>query len=335
MVTLAATDQNKMTGTATSTITVSTAAPLVSISGAPTSSTAGTAVALTSNVVSPSSADPVSGFTYAWSVTDNGSTVASGTTSNFSFTPSSAGTYVVSLKVTDQEGASGTASQTITVTASTSPPPSPPTASPLATGAFITTPYDKIPNFGANPTIVSTASGAWSSPSTWSLGRVPQAGDVVSINPSTTVTYDTVSSAAINTVVIQAGGSLVFRTDISTTLTVVNLLVLQGGTLQIGTASNPVVPTVTAQVVFANQPLNTTLDPAQYGNGLIALGTVTMYGAAKSQTFVKLATEPHAGDTTLTLSQPVTGWQVGNKVIVSGYTATARIREILEFHPRI
>ena len=42
---------------------------------------------------------------------------------------------------------------------------------------------------------------------------------------------------------------------------------------------HPVASNVTAQVVFDNQPLNTTLDPAQYGNGLIALGTVTMYGA--------------------------------------------------------
>src|SRR5262249_8891624 len=47
--------------------------------------------------------------------------------------------------------------------------------------AFITTPYDRIPNFGANPTIVSAHSGAWSSTGTWSPARVPVAGDVVSI----------------------------------------------------------------------------------------------------------------------------------------------------------
>ena len=116
VVSLAVTDQNKMTGTASQTISVTALPPSISIKGAPTTSTTGTAIALTSNVVSPSPADPVSGFTYAWSVTTNGTAVASGTSANFSFTPSSAGTYAVSLKATDQEGASGTANQTITVT---------------------------------------------------------------------------------------------------------------------------------------------------------------------------------------------------------------------------
>jgi uncharacterized repeat protein (TIGR01451 family) len=181
---------------------------------------------------------------------------------------------------------------------------------------YITTPYDKIPNFGQYPTIYSVKSGNWSDPTTWSLGRVPTTGDIVSIDGATTVTYDTVSTAAINTVVIQSGGTLTFRTDVSTELTVVNLLVLQGGDLQIGTAANPVAANVTAQVVFANQPLNTTLDPEQYGNGLIGLGTVTMAGAQMNQTFIPLAVEPKAGDTTLTLATAESGWKVGDSVTI-------------------
>jgi hypothetical protein len=299
VVSLAATAQDNNTGSASQAITVNDVAPLVSIEGAPPSSAPGTAIALTSSVFSPSPAETAAGFRYAWSITSNSTVVASGSNPNITFTPAAAGTYVAVLTAVGGTGMAGTASQTL-----------------LVTTPNLTTPYDQIPNFGANPTLVSVASGAWSSPSTWSLGRVPQAGDVVSINPSTSVSYDSVSSAAVQTVVIQAGGSLVFRTDMSTTLTVVNLLVLQGGTLQIGTTSNPVAAGVTAQVVFANQPLNTTLDPAQYGDGLIALGTVTMYGAAKTQTFVKLATAPKAGDGTLTLSQPVTGWQVGDRLLL-------------------
>jgi PKD repeat protein len=505
VVTLAVTDQFQLTGTASQTITATAVAPLVSINGAPASGTPGTAIALTSSVVSPSSADPVSGFTYAWSVTQNNASVASGTNPNFSFTPSTAGTYVVTLAVTDQESATGRASTsisvsstltvsaggpytavagsvvhatavvtdtnpaeaaagftyawtwgdgpasptpgnpcahtygavgtftvTVTVTAqdgqsctatstatiaaanqggptanaggpytgvpgtaiaftgsatdsnpsnsgfayawnfgdngtsnvaspshtyaaagtynvtftvtdssgksdtdmttttvTAAPPPPPPPS-----GNFITTAYDKIPNFGANANIVSTGSGPWSSPSTWSLGRVPQAGDVVSIDPNTTVTYDTVSSAAINTVVIRAGGSLLFRTDISTTLTVVNLLVLQGGTLQIGTASNPVAANVKAQIVFVDQPLNTSVDPAQYGNGLIGLGTVTMYGAAMPSTFINLATEPKAGDTTLTLAQPATGWQVGDRIILPDTRQLVESERFANFTPQ-
>jgi hypothetical protein len=55
---------------------------------------------------------------------------------------------------------------------------------------YITTPYLKIPNFGAKPTIYSVQSGNWSSAATWSLGRVPRAGDIVDVNSGTTVNSD-------------------------------------------------------------------------------------------------------------------------------------------------
>jgi hypothetical protein len=215
------------------------------------------------------------------------------------------GNYSVQVTATNPGGGTGSESFPVTV------------AQPQTdTDPYIVTPYDRIPNFGANPTIVSVRGGAWSDPTTWSLGRVPVAGDVVSINPGMTVTYDTVSTAAVNTVVIQATGHLVFRTDVNTTLTVTNLLVLEGGELQVGTSSNPVAPTVKAQIIFADTPLNTAIDPSQYGNGLIALGKVTMHGAVKNATFVRLAAEAKAGTTTLSLSQPVTGWQVGDKLVL-------------------
>jgi hypothetical protein len=179
--------------------------------------------------------------------------------------------------------------------------------------AYIQTDYDRIPNFGANPTIVSIANGPWSSASTWSLGRVPTTNDVVSVASNTSVTYDTVSTAVLDTIVIQPGGTLQFRTDISTQVIAANYLVLEGGTLQVGTASNPVAPNVTATIMTANQPLNTAVDPEQYGDSLIGLGKVTISGAPKT-TFVRLAAEPKAGATTLTLAQPVSGWQPGDEL---------------------
>src|SRR5262249_2653398 len=101
-----------------------------------------------------------------------------------------------------------------------------------------------------------------------------------------------------------------------TRLTATNVLVLENGELRIGTAANPVAAGVSAQVVFVDTPLNTATDPQQYGHGLIGLGTVTMHGAALSQTFVALAAEAHAGGTTLQLSQSVTGWAVGDKIVL-------------------
>ena len=94
---------------------------------------------------------------------------------------------------------------------------------------------------------------------------------------------------------------------------VVNLMVLQGGELDIGTQANPIAANVTATVVWVNQPLNTALDPEQYGNGLIVLGTMNTYGAVKVP-YVTLSQNAHAGDTVLHLASPATGWQVGDKL---------------------
>src|SRR5207302_917327 len=134
------------------------------------------------------------------------------------------GTYSATVTVTNQFNLSSSASTAVAV------------AGPADnTAPFIVTPNDRIPNFGANPTVHDLHSGAWSDATTWSTGVVPGAGAVVSIEPNTTVTYDVVSTAAVNTVIVQNGGHLVFRTDVNTTLTVVNLLVLEGGELRVGT----------------------------------------------------------------------------------------------------
>jgi hypothetical protein len=58
------------------------------------------------------------GLTYAWNVTKDGALFATGAGASFSFTPNAAGTYIVSLTVTDGDGAFGGDSQTISVSAS-------------------------------------------------------------------------------------------------------------------------------------------------------------------------------------------------------------------------
>jgi hypothetical protein len=90
-------------------------------------------------------------------------------------------------------------------------------------------------------------------------------------------------------------------------------LFLPGGTLDVGTQSNPIPATVTALIESANQTINTGFDPSQYGDSLIGLGNVTIYGAAKTP-FVQLAVAPQAGATILYLAQPVTGREVGDEL---------------------
>jgi Ca2+-binding RTX toxin-like protein len=100
-------------------LTVINVAPQnVAISG-PTLAVRGQTLNFTSSFSDAGTADT---FTYAWSVTRNGDpfTLPAGAVTDqptFSFTPTDTGSYVVSFTVTDNAGASTTATQTVTVKA--------------------------------------------------------------------------------------------------------------------------------------------------------------------------------------------------------------------------
>jgi len=86
-----------------------TPAPLVQITGAPSNSPEGTAVTLGSTITDPGGTGP---YTYAWTVTKNGSAYATGTPTNgptFTFTPDDNGTFDVGLTVTAPDGQTATA----------------------------------------------------------------------------------------------------------------------------------------------------------------------------------------------------------------------------------
>ena len=98
-----------------------------------------------------------------------------------------------------------------------------------------------------------------------------------------------------------------FSTMQPTLLRVGTLLVLPNGTLEIGTASAPVAPTSPRRSSSGTSPLNTSVDPDQFGTGLLSVdGTVTIHGALKTPTFVRTATEPRAGAYDRRLASPYT-----------------------------
>jgi hypothetical protein len=174
--------------------------------------------------------------------------------------------------------------------------------------------HDTIPNFAQNPTIRSAQSGSWSSVSTWNPSRLPGPADVVLITH--TVTYGS-TTGDVDTIGIDAGGTLRFSTTQTTRLRVGTLLVMPNGTLEVGTPSTPVPASFTAEIVIKNKALNSTSDPAQFGTGLLCIdGKVTMHGAVKTPTFLRLATEPKKGNTTLSLKSPVSGWNVGDRLVI-------------------
>lgn len=181
---------------------------------------------------------------------------------------------------------------------------------------FIYLQHDKIPNFAQQPTISAVRSGNWSDPRIWSAKRVPQYGDVVQITGGTTVEYTGRNTASIKAIGVNPGATLRFSSKVSTQITVGTLVVFEGGTLQIGQATSPVSYSARTEIAFDGAWLNTATDPSQYGVGLLGFGKVTVYGAYKSRTWLRLAAEPKAGDAYLTLETKPVGWQAGDTLFL-------------------
>jgi len=179
-----------------------------------------------------------------------------------------------------------------------------------------------VPEFCANPTVNSVISGAWSDAATWSSKKVPSNDDRVNIAAGHSVTYDLVSDTKIGCVDIR--GRLSFKTDASTRLKTANIMVWDEGALEIGTPANPIAANVVAEVVIADQKIDRTLDPAELGNGIEALGRITMHGAVKLPTFIRLAQEPRTGQTELALEQAAPSWKAGDRIVLAD---TRQLRE--------
>jgi hypothetical protein len=187
----------------------------------------------------------------------------------------------------------------------------------------------------ADPVIFSARSGNWSAPATWAGGKVPAAGDRVLIKEGHRVLYDVKSDAVIRGV--NVAGSLVFATDADTVLNV-GLIKIQaddtysedgfdcdhaagGGhekakpELVIGTPDKPVAAGKTALIrLHYVEGMDKEKCPAIVCCG----GRMDLHGQPMSRTWVKLGATAKAGDTAVSLAEPVSGWKVGDRVIVTG-----------------
>ena len=171
-----------------------------------------------------------------------------------------------------------------------------------------------VPLFCASPTATAVADGPWSDAGTWSTGSVPGADAKVSIPTGRTVTYDVNADATIQC--IEVTGRLSFSPDVNTRLKIVNLVVLSGGALEVGTQARPVQAGRQAEIVIADQPFDPRVDPGQIGNGIVGLGRIVMHGSAKTPTFARVKSEVRAGQTTVSLERPAAGWTVGDWIVV-------------------
>jgi hypothetical protein len=193
--------------------------------------------------------------------------------------------------------------------------------------------------------VIRTAgSGPWSKPTTWVGGKVPGARSKVLIRPGHRVVYDVCSDEAIR--IIAVGGVLRFEPTKDTKLTV-GLIKIQPGevvseegfdcdahapevdptlpqpALEVGTPEQPIPAGKTATIRLALlNGMNKETCPAIVCCG----GRMDLHGAPLSRTWVKLGADAKKGSAAVELTEAVTGWRVGDKVIVTGTRNPDEIR---------
>jgi hypothetical protein len=183
--------------------------------------------------------------------------------------------------------------------------------------------------------IRSAGDGRWSQPTTWAGGKVPGAGARVQVRTGHVVTYDVACDAPIRS--IHVAGTLRFDPELDTRL-VVGLIKVQAGddpgesgfdceehvkvpepgavraALEVGMPDHPVSAGHRAVIRLAAVPgLDTRECPAIVCCG----GRMDIHGAEMPRTWVKLGTAVASGSTTVTLSEPVPGWRIGDRVILT------------------
>ncbi|WP_435010241.1 G8 domain-containing protein [Tundrisphaera lichenicola] len=190
--------------------------------------------------------------------------------------------------------------------------------------------------------IRSRQSGPWSAGSTWERGVTPGSGDRVQVREGHEVLYDENSERVIRS--IHVAGTLRFATDLDTRLDV-GLIKIQNGddasengfdcdahtprlpidrprpALEVGTALRPVETGHTARVrLVVFDDMDAESCPAIVCCG----GRMEFHGAPMDRTWVKLGGEARPGDSALNLSRPVTGWRVGDQVLLTAASNRAR-----------
>jgi hypothetical protein len=185
----------------------------------------------------------------------------------------------------------------------------------------------------------SATSGPWSAPATWELGKLPGAHARVQIRESHTVVYDVQSEQPIR--MIHVAGTLTFAPDKDTRLDV-GLIKIQPGddasedgfdcdlhtpdvptggprpALLVGTPERPIDAHRTAIIRLIDCD---GVDKNSWPAIVCCGGRMDFHGASMNRTWVKLGATASPGNTTVALAEPVQGWRVGDRIILTTTTA--------------
>lgn len=161
-----------------------------------------------------------------------------------------------------------------------------------------------------NP-FLNSAPLRWSEPRTWANGKVPRAGDTVSLPEGRTVLMD-VSPPPLKSVTISGKGTaLVFDDTQDRVLTAGQIVVSGAGAkLAVGKQTHPFRHQATIRLVGSGTE---TPMLSVYGKG----ARLEMYGALGRTSWTHLTQTAEAGTDTLTVAGAKTGWRPGDTLVVA------------------
>ncbi|MCE9525007.1 MAG: G8 domain-containing protein [Planctomycetales bacterium] len=188
------------------------------------------------------------------------------------------------------------------------------------------------------PAVVRSAkSGFWSNGATWEGGQTPANGVKVQIRPEHTVTYDVKAADEMVIRSLHIAGTLSFATDKSTQLNV-GLLKIEAtdSVSEEGFDCDAHIEEADPNVPRASLLVGTPEQPVAAGQqALIRLvyiegmkkescpaivccgGRMDFHGAPLSRTWVKLGASAAKGAKDVTLAEAVSGWKVGDKIVLT------------------
>jgi|GEM_PF-2896946 len=191
--------------------------------------------------------------------------------------------------------------------------------------------------------IRSVRDGRWSDPNSWKPARLPAAGDRVQVAAGTRVIYDVEEPGVLR--LVQVVGTLSFAPDRNTLLNV-GLVKVQNSeecseagfacdfhsvsndgepydapagpvpALEVGTDAAPILPQFSARIRLHYLE---GLDKNDAPSIACCSARMDFHGAPLSRTWTDLGAPAKPGDAQVELSEDVTGWRVGDEVLITGY----------------
>ncbi|MEM1000376.1 MAG: G8 domain-containing protein [Bacteroidota bacterium] len=176
-------------------------------------------------------------------------------------------------------------------------------------------PLDLLPVNQATHTVLN--SGNWTDPNTWTGGNVPTNLAKVLIPSGKTLTVD--GEVATRIKIIRIQGKLAFVTTANTALKVETIVQDMTGELEIGTPTGPIPQGTTCKITIIDEG-DIVLSTAQFEKGLTLMGKTVIHGAAKDS-WKRVATNPSLGATNVQLESAPSGWQTGDRIVITGTDA--------------